>query len=233
MKILSASVSLLILFAPAVIAQENLQQDMAGLTCDKILTMKADSWEEYHSQKTGDRSEQGQDIAYEVYAQCHKKRNDAAAAKLPGTTAQRINKYRQHYQKFRIASAFLQQAYAGGGTLYAHLARRSAIDDEELVEALIRLNRQTAPRKLGVNKDIERKITRLRSQLRQLDPAIAKNRQILSEFSTNNQGKTEYATMKQNFDAIIAMLAKERNDASLLILKYMDGSIQPLVSPGQ
>jgi hypothetical protein len=232
MKILSTSVSLLILFAPTVIAQENPQQDMAGLTCDKILTMKADSWEAYHSQKTGDRSEQGQDIAYEVYAQCHQKRNDAALTKLSATAAQRINKYRQHYQKFRVASAFLQQAYAGGGTLYVHLARRSAVDDEELIQALIRLNRQTAPAKQSVNKDIERKITRLRSQLRQLDPAIAKNRQILSEFSTTNQGKTEYATMKQNFDAIIAMLPKERNDVSLLILKYVDESIQPLVSPG-
>jgi hypothetical protein len=230
MKILSATTSLLIIFASGISAQENLNPDMAGLTCNKILTMKADSWEQYHYKKTGDGSEQGQDIAYEVYAECHKKRNDAALSKLPQDTAQRIKKYRENYRKFRVASAFLQQAYAGGGTLYAHLARRSAIEDEEMVETLIRLNRQGKPVKQNRNKEIQAKITNLRSQLRQADPAIAKNRQVLSEFSTTDQAKSNYATMKQNFDAIIAMLPKERNDASLLVLKYVDENMQPLVS---
>jgi|GEM_PF-5818166 hypothetical protein len=52
-KILFASFSLIILFAPQVLAQdkEDLKQNMFGLTCDKILAMKLDSWADYHSRK--------------------------------------------------------------------------------------------------------------------------------------------------------------------------------------
>jgi hypothetical protein len=225
-KILFASFSLVILFAPQVLAQdvEDLKQNMLGLTCDKILAMKPGSWADYHSQKTGNGSEVEQDIAFGVYGECYKRRNDTASAKLPSVMAQRINKYRELYSQYRIASTYLQQAYAGGGTLYSHVARRSIVEDEELVAVLIKLYRQGKPVPTGTNKNIQNRITRLRSQLRQLDPATSNKRGELVEFGTTKQAQSEYAAMQKNFNAIVAMLQKERSDASQVILKYVYAS---------
>ncbi len=225
-KILLASLSLMILFVPHALAQsgEDLKQDMLGLTCDKILAMKPGSWADYHSKKTGDGSEAEQDTAFEVYGNCYKQRNDAASAKLPSTTSQRINQYRKLYRQYRLASTYLQQAYAGGGTLYTHVARRSVVDDEELVEALIKRYRQGKPVRPVTNKNIQNQISRLRLQLRQLDPETSKQRSELVEFNTLKQAQSEYADMQKSFNAIIPMLQQERSDTRQVILKYVTDS---------
>jgi DNA repair ATPase RecN len=93
-----------------------------------------------------------------------------------------------------------------------------------LVEALIRLYRQGKPVPTGINKNIQNKITRLRSQLHELDPATSSQRGELIEFNTSKQAQSEYADMQKYFNAIVAMLQKERSDANQVILKYVNDS---------
>ncbi|MCW5312962.1 hypothetical protein GTQ43_03580 [Nostoc sp. KVJ3] len=222
MKFLLAGASLLLLFASPVIAQENTNSDTTGLTCNKILAMKKDAWAEYYYKKTGNSSLAATDRASIVYAQCHKKRNDKAMAALPVDLKQSISIYRQLYQQYRVASIDLESAYAGGGTAHGHQLSRTSPLDEEMVEALIRLKRQSKPTNNVKNKEVQVRIDRLRSQVRQLNPAIPKNQEAIPSPSYRNHAVSSYAEMKQSVDSIIPMLLKEREDVSLVILKFMD-----------
>lgn len=219
-KILIASLTALALLAPTVNAQENLDEEKLGLSCNKILGMKYESWTQFYSQKKGGWSEVSEDIAAEVYAECMKQRNDVAIAKLPGNIGQRIKAYRQHSRQYGIASAYLQQAYAGGGTMYTHMARRDAVSNEELVTKLIRLHQSKPARRVN-NIQVQNKISQLRVKLRQLDPATPKNRAALAEYSSTSQGQSSFAEMRQSFDQVLAMLPSERSDVSLMVLGFL------------
>jgi hypothetical protein len=104
--------------------------------------------------------------------------------------------------------------------MYTHMARRDAVSNEEFIKSLIRLH-QSPPSKRVNNKQVQNKILQLRASLRELDPAIPKNRATLAEYSTTNQGKSSYTQMQQNLDQVLTLLPNERGDASLLILNFL------------
>jgi hypothetical protein len=214
MKSIFISISLLLLTIAPAFAQS--EDPRAGYTCTQILKLKPEKWADVYTEKVKDGSESGQDMAYVGYAECHKSRNDRALAKLPKPIARRIQKYRSHVRDLRIASAMLTRAYAGGGTMYVHLARRNAISDEELVQKLIQ-----SPQVGGENpnRQVKTKLSQLRSQLRSLDPSLPKNKKQLAEFKMGATAREEYKTMVQNFESIAKLLPTERPKIAGLVLK--------------
>jgi hypothetical protein len=217
MKSILVSISLFILaFDPLLARSEPTTDPRAGYTCKQILKLETDKWADIYGKKIQDGSEVSQDLAHEAYAECHKLRNDLALAKLPQPVAQRIQNYRIYFQKFRIASAMLDMAYAGGGTMYIHAARRNSTVDEELVEKMIRMQQSidTKP-----NSSVKTKLAQLRTQISSRNPASPKNRQQLVEFNTEKDARAEYRVMLQNFEAIAKLLPTERPSVSNLMLK--------------
>jgi hypothetical protein len=219
-KILIASLTALALLAPSVNAEESLREERLGLNCNKILGMKYQSWTKFYAEKKGGWSELTEDIGSEVYAECMKERNNVALAKLPANIQTRIKAYRQHTRQYSIASLYLQQAYAGGGTMYTHMARRDSVSNEELVKKLIRLNQSAPTKKINKNQ-VQNQISQLRAKLRKLDPAISKNRAELVEYSTTNQGQSSYTEMRQSIDKVLAILPNERSDVSLAVINFL------------
>jgi hypothetical protein len=217
MKAILISLSLLLLTIPPVLAQSEAEPDLrAGYTCTQILKLKTDKWANMYQAKVKNQSELGEDMAYEGYAECQKARNDRALAKLPKPIAQRIQKYRIHAQKLRVASAMLTRAYAGGGTMYVHMARRGAVGDEELVRKLLQTQELAGE---NSNRQVKTKLSQLRTELKSLDPRLPKNRQQLAEFQMEADAKEQYNTMVQNFEAIAKLLPTERPKMAGLVLK--------------
>jgi hypothetical protein len=220
MKPILISISLLLLaIAPALAQSEAASDPRAGYTCTQILKLKSEKWANVYTEKVKDRSEVGEDMAYEAYAECHKARNDRALAKLPKPIATRIQQYRTYSQELRVASAMLTRAYAGGGTMYVHMARRGTVTDEELVQKLIQ-----SPQSDGgnSNRQVKTKLSKLRTQLRLLDPSLPKNRQQLAEFQMEADAKEAYNTMVKNFEAIAKLLPTESPKIAGLVLKSID-----------
>jgi hypothetical protein len=217
MKPILISISLLLLTIPAVFAQSEVAPDpRAGYTCTQVLKLKPEKWANIYTEKVKDGSEVGQDMAYEAYAECHKSRNDRALAKLPNPIARRIQKYRTHVGNLRIASAMLTRAYAGGGTMYVHMARRNAVSDEELVQKLIQVQQLGGE---NSHLSVKPKLSQLRTQLRSLDPRLPKNKQQLAEFQMEADAREEHKTMVQNFEEIAKLLQTERPKMAELVLK--------------
>jgi hypothetical protein len=211
------SISLLLLTIAPAFAQS--EDPRAGYTCTQILKLKPEKWADVYTEKVKDGSEAGQDMAYVGYAECHKSRNDRALAKLPKPIARRIQKYRTHVRDLRIASAMLTRAYAGGGTMYVHLARRNAISDEELVQKLIQSQQLSGE---NSNFSVKTKLAQLRTQLRSLNPSLPKNKKQLAEFQIEANAREEYKTMVQNFEAVGQLLSTERPIMATLVLKSID-----------
>jgi hypothetical protein len=214
MKPILISVSLLLLTIAPAFAQS--EDPRAGYTCTQILKWKPEKWANMYTEKVKDRSETGEDMAYESYAECHKSRNDLALAKLPKPIARRIQKYRIYVRDLRIASAMLTRAYAGGGTMYVHMARRNAISDEELVQKLIQVQQLGGE---NSNLSVKTKLSQLRTQLHSLDPRLPKNKKQLAEFQMEANAREEYKTMVQNFEEIAKLLPTERPKITALLLK--------------
>jgi hypothetical protein len=164
------------MFVSPVIAQDSPNEDRGGLTCNQILAMSKKSWEEYYYKATGNSSLAGTDRAYLTYAECHKERNSQKLATFPTSTRQKINKYRQLYEKYRLSHIGLQGAYAGGGTMFGHGAAQTTTLDEELVETLIKLHSGSKSSNNVSKKEIERKVKNMRNKITQQNPNLAKNR---------------------------------------------------------
>jgi hypothetical protein len=220
MKPVLISISLLLLTIAPAFAQS--EDPRAGYTCTQILKLKPEKWSDVYTEKVKDGSETGQDMAYVAYAECHKSRNDRALAKLPNPIARRIQKYRTHVRDLRISSAMLIRAYAGGGTMYVHMARRNAVSDEELVQKLIQTQQLGGE---NSNLSVKTKLAQLRTQLRSIDPKLPKNKKQLAEFQMEANAREEYKTMVQNFEAIGQLLSIERPTMATLVLKSI-GSFQ-------
>ncbi len=217
MKPILISISLLFLtIAPALAQAEAAPDPRAGYTCSQILKLKPEKWANVYTEKVKDRSEVGEDMAYEAYAECHKLRNDRALAKLPQPIAQRIRQYRTYSQNLRVASAMLTRAYAGGGTMYVHLARRNAVSDEELTQKLIQAQQLGGK---NSNLPVKTQLAQLRTQLHALDPSLPRNQQNLAEFQMGAEAKYEYNTMVKNFETIAKLLPTERPIMATLVLK--------------
>ncbi len=217
MKQILISISLLLINSTSVLAQSPADADSrAGYTCTQILKLKTDKWANVYQEKTKNRSEVGEDLAYETYAECHKALNDRALAKLPQPIARRIRQYRTHSQKLRVSSAMLTRAYAGGGTMYVHMARRGAVSDEELVQNLMQVQQLGAEKS---NLQVKTQLAQLRTQLRALNPSLPSNQKKLAEFQMGADAKLEYNTMVQNFEAISKLLPTERPKIAALVLK--------------
>ena len=217
MKPIFISISLLFLVVAPVFAQSEASSDpRGGYTCTQVLKLKPEKWVSVYGEKFQNRSEVGQDMAYETYAECQKYRNDRSLTKLPKPIAGRIKQYRIHSQKLRVASAMLTRDYAGGGTMYVHMARRGAVSDEELVQKLIQ-SQQLGGK--SSNRQVKIKLSKLRTKLRSLDPSLPKNRQQLAEFGMEGSAKEEYNTMVQNFEAIAKLLSTDRPKIAGLVLK--------------
>jgi hypothetical protein len=205
---------------PPVLAQSEAAQDpRAGYTCAQILKLKTDKWATVYTEKVKDGSEVGQDLAYEAYGECQKSRNDLALAKLPKPVARRIANYRSYFQELRIASLMLERGYAGGGTMYVHMARRNVVTDEELVASLIRLQ---PTGDLSPNPKVKTKLSKLRTKMRSLDPSLPKNRRQLAEFNGEADARKEYSIMSKNFESIARLLPTERPNVSALMLKSIE-----------
>jgi hypothetical protein len=217
MKPILISLSLLFLITPPVFAQSEASSDpRAGYTCTQMLKLKPEKWANVYQEKVKNQSEVGEDLAYEAYAECHRARNDRSLAKLPKPIARRIQQYRTYSQKLRIASAMLTRAYAGGGTMYVHMARRGAVSDEELVQKLIQSQQVGGE---NSNRQVKTKLSQLRTELRSLDPSLPKNRKQLAEFQMGADAKEQYNTMVQNFEAIAKLLPTDRPKIAGLVLK--------------
>jgi hypothetical protein len=217
MKPILISISLLFLsIAPAIAQSEPSPDPRAGYTCTQILKLKPEKWANIYTAKVNDRSEVGEDLAYEAYAECHKFRNDRALAKLPQPIARRIQKYRTYSQELRVASAMLTRAYAGGGTMYVHMARRNVVSDEELVQKLIQVQQLGGE---NANLSVKTKLSQLRTQLKSLDPSLPANRKQLVEFQMESEARLQYKTMVQNFEEIAKLLPTERPKMAALVLK--------------
>jgi hypothetical protein len=217
MKPILISISLLLFANTPIFATSAADSDpRVGYTCTQILKLKTDKWANIYGEKIGNRSEMAEDMAYEAYAECQKVRNDGALAKLPQPIARRIRQYRTHSQKLRVASAMLIRAYAGGGTMYVHMARRNAVSDEELVKRLIQAQQ------LGEgnsNIQVKTQLAKLRTQLQAINPSLPRNQKKLAEFQMGSDAKEQYNTMVQNFDAIAKLLPTERPKIAALVLK--------------
>jgi hypothetical protein len=214
MKPVLISIGLLLLTIPPAFAQS--EDPRAGYTCTQVLKLKPEKWADVYTEKVKDGSEAGQDMAYVGYAECHKSRNDRALAKLPNPIARRIQKYRTHVGDLRIASAMLTRAYAGGGTMYVHMARRNAVSDEELVQKLIQVQQLGGE---NSNLSVKPKLSQLRTQLRSLDPSLPKNKKQLAEFQMEADAREEHKTMVKNFEEIAKLLQTERPKMAELVLK--------------
>jgi hypothetical protein len=225
MKSILVSISFLLLaFDPLLARAEPTPDPRAGYTCKQILKFETDKWADIYGKKIQDGSEVSQDMAHEAYAECHKLRNDLALGKLPQPVARRIQNYRTYFQKFRIAAAMLDMAYAGGGTMYVHAARRNSVVDEELVEKMIRTQQSKGlPSATAIdikpNSSVKTKLAQLRTQLSSRNPASTKNRQQLAEYNTQTDAREQYNVMLQNFEAIAKLLPTERPNISNLMLK--------------
>ncbi len=221
-----SSFLVLSLFPIHTLAQTNLVAERLGLSCEKILKMKTDKWSEYYTQRKR-FSEADQNIAFVVYGDCHQQRNNSLAKRLSPVQNQRIARYRKLFRDYRVASEYLTMAYAGGGTLYAHLAVRGVVIDEEMVEKIINLYLQGNRRNIGLDQQLRASINRIRRKLEVGNPQTAKNRAILAEWNTQKQANTEYGNMLRSLNGIEAMLKQERQDVGRVILQYVDKSTNP------
>ena len=192
-------------------------EDRLGLTCAQVLAMKPDQWAEYYNKKKPG-GEAGYDQAYDAYSQCMKRRNDDALAKLPRKSAERLRRYRDLCGKFRVDELELQQAYAGGGTMYTHATVRGQVDDERLIGRLAKLYAQRGSFAVGGSAGI----ARLRRRLSGDNPATARNRKRLAEFTLGGQATTAYAAASHDLAALSRLLGAERRDAQRIIIKYLD-----------
>jgi hypothetical protein len=217
MKPILISLSLLFLtIAPALAQSEAAPDPRAGYTCSQILKLKPEKWASVYTEKVKNRSEAAEDMAYEAYAECHQARNDRALTKLPQPIAKRIQQYRTYSQELRVASAMLTRAYAGGGTMYVHMARRGTVSDEELVQKLIQAQQLGGE---NSNPQVKTQLAKLRTQLYALNPSLPSNQKKLAEFKMGANAKQEYKTMVQNFEAIAKLLPTERPKFATLVLK--------------
>lgn len=199
------------------IATAQKDEDRLGLTCSQVLAMKPDQWAEYYNKKNPG-GEEGYDHAYESYAECMKRRNDTALAKLPRLSADRMRRYRALCGKFRVDNLEFQQAYAGGGTMYAHAMVRGQVEDEELIARLARIYSTSGPAGHSAGSGL----ARIKARLAALNPATAANRKKLGEFSAVEQGKTAYRDVRREIAALEPLLAAERPVARRILVKFLD-----------
>lgn len=190
-----------------------------GLTCAKILAMTPEKWSEYYDSKSPG-GEAGIDQAYEAYAGCMNERNDAAIARLPRQVGSRLRQYRALCGKFRIDNLELQQAYAGGGTLYGHAEPRGLVDDERLIERLAHVMSRRPSSSGGLAPKAD--LARIRRRLGTEDPSTAANRKRLAEFSTGSDAHDAYSAVRHDLAALTPLVTTERADAGVLVLKFLD-----------
>jgi hypothetical protein len=200
------------------LAQDNHHESRLGLSTKRILAMKPEAWAEYYNQKNPG-GEAGYDEAYRTYAECLKERSEPRLARLYRTVQARVRKYRTLCGKFRVDNLYLQQAYAGGGTLYSHAAERGAVEDEQLVEKLIkRYSDLVGPDRTP---NWRTTIRGLRNRIRKQNPAKSQNRKKLAEFNMVEQGETSYKDLLRDLDAIEALLATERPDVRAPVVSFL------------
>ena len=199
-------------------AQDGHHESRLGLSGTRILAMKPDDWAEYYNKKNPG-GEAGYDEAYRTYAECMKERSEPRLGKLDKSVQARVRKYRDLCGKFRVDNLYLQQAYAGGGTMYTHAAERGLVDDEQLVEKLIkRYSDLVGP--AGSNR-WRTTIATLRSRIKKRDPSKPANRKELAQYSMGEQGETSYKDLLRDLDAIEALLASERPVVRTPIVKFL------------
>lgn len=198
-------------------AQQEVNPNQLGLTCEKILAMKAEEWSEY-SNKRDPGGENGYDQAYVVYADCMRIRNDSKLAKLPTSAQKRIRKYRDLCATFRVSMILLFQAYAGGGTIFTHSANRGGVIDEALIAKLTDLNQKTTLGRAVVTKSA---LSKIRRKILGLNPDTLKNHKSLTEFSMTEQAISNYKEVLKSFKDLSALLSTEPTRPANEILKYM------------
>lgn len=228
-KLLAATIGSFLIVASLPLntfAQENLAAERLGLSCQRILAMKAGKWGEYYTQKKG-FSEVDLNIAFNVFADCHRQRNDAASRKLSTNTRQRIQKYRQLYQNYRISSQYLAAAYAGGGTMYSHMANRGIILDEEMVEKIINIHLRQKSAPTGINTNLQNRINQIQKELATNNPKAPQNNAKFFNENSRKLGNQEYNKMQATLKEIVALLKTERRDVSQEILKFVADTTNP------
>ncbi|WP_427157326.1 hypothetical protein ACQFX9_17680 [Aliinostoc sp. HNIBRCY26] len=221
-QILFIAISSIFIFVSPVVAQDNKNEDRAGLTCQQMLSLGKKTWEEYFYKVTGDSSLAGTDRAYVTYAECHRERNNRRLAAFPNSTRQRINTYRNLYQKYRHSHIGLTGAYVGGGTMFGHASARTSTLDEELVETLINLYSESKSSNNSVKKGIERKIKIMRNKISQINPNIPKNRRDFVSAEYIPYGVSSYADLESSLNSLSAMLLKENSKVGLAVLNFID-----------
>lgn len=194
-QLLFMAIGSIFVFVPPVIAQDNTNENRAGLTCQQILARAKKSWEEYYYRATGNGSLAGTDRAYLTYAECHRERNNKKLAAFPTSTRKKINNYRQLYQKYRLSHIGLRGAYAGGGTMFGHTAAQTETLDEELVETLIKLQTESKSSNNPTKKEVEIKVKSMRNKITQQNPNIAKNRREFLSHNYIQYGVSNYADL--------------------------------------
>jgi hypothetical protein len=214
---LLAMVLLVALAAPAG-AHDDQSDGKFGLSNQKILSMSPEDWAEY-SNKKRPGGEAGYDEAYRVYAKCLMERSLPRLHRLDNHVQARIRDYRQLCAKFRVDHLSLEEAYAGGGTMYGHVAERGVVFDEQLVETLIkRYSNLVGP---AGPKNWRATIDRIRANIRKQNPAVSANRKKLQEFDMVDQAQTTYGDTLKDLAGIEELLSSERPDIRKPILTYL------------
>ena len=202
-------------------ARERNDENRLGLSCRKILDMTPEEWAEYHNKKAPG-GEVGYDQAYVAYAECMRERTETLLVKLPHRAAERLRKYRKLCSQFRVDDLLLQQAFAGGGTMYTHAASRGEVDDERLIEKLLGVYSRPAPERIARSLGVT--LSTVRRRLQSQRPDVASNAKALSELSTSDQAASAYKAVTADLNAISTLLTTERMDAYKVVVKFLDNS---------
>ncbi|HLJ57614.1 MAG TPA: hypothetical protein VKT77_21445 [Chthonomonadaceae bacterium] len=192
-------------------------EDQLGLSCDKILAMKPEKWAELHNKRMPN-GELGYDDAYRAYAHCWSRRNEGLLARLPRAESERIRKLASTCASFRIDNLELQQAYAGGGTMYTHAQARGTVDDAQLVERLARHYRKHQPTGHSRRSIAFR---RVRARIAEMNPASPSNNKTLAQFSTGERARAAFSALRHEIDDVEKAMNTESYSMRDIVLKFM------------
>ena len=196
-------------------------QETFGKSENEVLNMKLGDWVAFYQANAPGNNDENAKKAYDVYSAILKKKNFSDIQKLKPEDKSRIEKYHSHIIEFNRLLSEMGKAHTSPKSDWDVFSSKSFAEIEILMKSLIEIN--TKPLKsptaekfwetselIGEVRKTIAKYIRITPQEREKMDAQKRDWRTALKFS---------ADVLKNYDAILPMLPRERQDECIAVLK--------------
>jgi hypothetical protein len=196
-------------------------QETFGKSENEVLSMKLDDWVKFYQTNSTGSKDEGAKKAYDVYSAILKKKNLSDIQRIKAEDKSRVEKYYSHIIEFNRLLFEMGKAHTNPKPDWDVFSSKSFAEIEILMKSLIEIN--TKPTKsptaekfweiselIGEVRKTIAKYIRITPQEREKMDAQKRDWRTALKFS---------ADVLKNYDAVLPMLPRERQDECIAVLK--------------